>query len=617
MASRILEAATGGLDHPAFGGVPRTTGREARGHGSAMKLLMFVDGESSLKDLAEVLSLEPGELVRTVVELHEAGIIGFDEGFEKEWLEEPEPAGSAPPPEPPRPEAGPKAERGPDEEGTAARERLELIDEGSDREPPGEPDTEAEGKSEREEFGREGAGEVVEEGRLDDTPCWQVITRLTRSRTTGRLRLSTPEGRRDILLLTGKPVFAISEVPEEDLGALLRARDRIGEEDHERYERARQSTEADPSRILVKLGIVPEYNRLRALRWQVQTIVYNGLAASTGTYLVEELERLPSRLPRFDINFPSVLTRFLDEKLPVEEQIDELEDKMEYYVVAGEQDEPRTFQDKEQRLWEVIRERPRKLKDVMSVSTMFRRETFKFLLLLMVNGLVELVRHVKIEEGPVDPQMLEDLAEDMADQDHFDVLGVHAVSDQKDVEAAYERMREKFDPSSYTRLDDRKRALLARCEERIREAYEVLHDARSRDEYRKQVFSTYKLSQFAQLQYQKGEIFLWWRNEPVLAFPYFRSAFELDPSQPVYWGAYALSALAGGSSDAKVHRQAVELAERIEKLRSVDPVATILAGGALVKAGRTSRGQECFDRAMRVSGGTAAVKKMVKVASSL
>ncbi len=611
MARRILDVDRAGLDHPALLGVPATTGHDGAGvDAEAVKILMFVDGESSLRDLAEVLSLDPSSLLSHVVKLFDAGVLTFDEKYVAAWLADTPPeeaprSRAAPPPSgedrvriiattPPRPTAFPEAPRL-----SSAPQALHATEGGGDSEQVDPQDGTR--------------GEIVEEGRLEESASWQVFTRLARTDMKGRVRLVTPEGHRDVHLVAGKPVFAITDVPAEDLGSLLRERDRIGEQDFVRYMEARKGSTTDPSRLLVMLGIVPEYNRLRALRWQVQTIVFNALSLTSGTFLVEKLEDLPARSPRFDINFSRILTRFLDEKLPVEKEIEQLQEKIEHFVVAMPGAGAQSFSEKEQRLWEIIQERPRKLKQVLAVSTMFRRETFKFVLLLLVNGLVDLVRHVTLDEGPVDLAMLNDLAEDLESQHFFDVLGLHAVSDRKDIDEVYAKMSRKFDPSSYNRLDAGQKTLLGRCRARVEDAYKTLMDDQKRTEYRRQVFSAYQLAQFAQLQYQKGEIYLWWRHDPVEAFSYFRSSFELDPAQPVYWGGYAISALAGGSLEPAVRRQAVQLAERIAGLKTVDPVALVMAGGALTKAGQAGRGQDCINRALQLGGGTAAIQKMVRV----
>lgn len=622
MARKIMEAASAGLDHPAFQGVPRTTGKEPGNQGETeMKLLMFVDGESSLKDLSEVLSLDADAVIQAVVALYGSGVLEFDQEFVSQWLSEKEPSGEqavAPPPVQSRP--APSAQARPPE---PTSEKLRVMEATPSR-PTAFPEaprlskapeggSAATAEAEGEEAEDEPQGEIVEEGRLDEMPAWQVMTRLGRTDLTGRLRLRQPTGHRDILLMKGKPVFATSEMEEEDLGALLRSRDRISDEDHQRYREARSTSDAEASRILVKLGIVPEYNRLRALRWQVQTIVFESLSADEGTFLVEKLDALPRRLPRFDINFSRILTRFLDEKMPVDEQIDQLEQKLELYVVAQREDAPLSFQDKEQRLWGIIQERPRKLKDVLSVSTLYRRETFKFVLLLLVNGLVELARNVVVEEGPLDLRMLQDIAEDLKEQNHFDALGLHAVSDEKDVQSGYKRMMKKFDPKAFTKLTDDQRALLEQCRARLQEAYQGLATEEMRNKYRHQVFSKYQLAQFAQLQYQKGEIYLWWRQDPPQAFPFFRSAFELDPAQPVYWAAYAISALAGGSTDSGVRRHALGLAERIAKLKNADPVAMVMAGGAFIKGGQVGKGEELVQKGVARAGGTTAIQKMSRV----
>ncbi len=595
MAMRIMEAADAGLDHPAFDGVPQPADRssESGGDGEALKLMMFIDGSSSLRDLAEVLSVEPGAIVRHAVALYGSGLITFDEAYVRQWLTEGEPA-------PSRPGAPREADSG------EAGRKLQVIGDAGAKESPA-PAPAEEASEEPEEL----PGEIVEEGRLDETPAWQVLTRIARTDFQGWVRLSTAAGRRDILVYAGRPVYCTSDVADEDLAHLLRQREAIEEDAFSRY-RQEADQGQEPSRLLVRLGALPEYNRLRAVRWRAQTILFNLLELDTGTFIVEKLERLPRRTPRFDLNFNRILTRFLDEKLPVDAEVEKLQEKMEFYIVPTEGAGKQVFQDKEQRLWEVIQERPRKLKSLFSLSTMFRMETYKFILLLLVNGLAELTKSVTFEEGPLDLRLVDDMADDLEDQNYFEVLGVHAVSDQHDVEQGYRRMIKKFDASAFKSLDDAQRKAIARCRARVEEAHKALQAEADRNSYRREVFTAYQLAQFAQLQYQKGEIYLWWRQNPGEAFPFFRSAMELDPAQPLYWAAYSISALSGGTSDPRVRQQSTKLADRVASMSNVDPAALVMAGGALIKLGQAGRGEECLKKATAMSPGNAAVSKMIR-----
>jgi hypothetical protein len=613
MAPKITQLADVGLDHPVFDGVPRTTGQSsAGGDAEALKLLMFMDGSSSLRDLGEVLTMEPAVIIRIITSLHGEGVIEFDEAYAKEWLEKEAPVEegllAADPEEVLDPSPGSVASgEGLHVIGSAQAESTPIPESSGEAARPGGPPEEEEPE--------EVPGEIIEEGRLDDTPAWQVLTRISRTDFKGWIRFSGPSGRREVLMTAGRPVFCRSDVEDEDLASLLRQRDRLEEEGYQQYREAREP-ESEASRLMVRLGLLPEYNRLRALRWQAQTILYSTLVMDSGTFLVERLEALPRRMPRFDLNFSRILTKFLDEKLPVDEEVQKLEEKMDYYLVhtagAGEQ----SFQEKEQRLWEVIQERPRRLRDLFSVSTMFRKETYKFILLLLVNGLAELTKTVAWEEGPLDLRLIDDLADDLEEQNYFEVLGVHAVSDSEDIEAGYRRMAGKFDPSAFKNLDDVQRAALARCRARIQEAHGALASGSRRSEYRKEVFTTYQLAQFAQLQYQKGEIYLWWRQNPRDAFPFFSSAMELDPARPLYWAAFAMSALSGGSSDPGVRRKASQLADRVASLGNAEPTALVLAGGALMKIGQAGRGEECLKKATKLSPGNAAISKMIKTVLS-
>jgi curved DNA-binding protein CbpA len=564
-------------EHPlAMDGIPIPTGLEVEIESAedklAAKMLKFIDGTKSVRRLFDDTPMPAKQFAEVIARLFDLGAIAFDQSYCDIFFVEDDGA--------PVEMAGSD-----DEEDTLDRHR--------------EPESRI---------------DIIEQGDIEETPLWQKFNQLERKMFTGRIIVHTEGCRREFYLLNGALTNAVSDRADEEIGHLLFTRNKLTKAQYEAYKREMARGGVDPFNLLVELGAFPSHQKIMAQRWSGQNAAYNVLKERKGTYVVEQWDRLPRSVPKLGLNFKGVMTKFMEEDLPVDEEADKLKEKMDWWLAPITEKIDRALTEKEQRLWEILVERPRRLRDFMELTTMFKKDTYKFILLLLTGGFAELGKTPPAVDGPIDLRNLDEAYETIMESHYFDVLTVHPVSDFADIKNSYERLIPKFDPAAYRQLNEGQKTKILKMRDKVQKAWEVLRSDDSRRDYRRETFSDYQLRQYAQLQYQKAEIYLWWRHDPTTARVYFGSSMDLDPNNPLYWGAYAFSSISSSTAEAGATTEALRLAERIAGFGTTNPVAQAFAGGTFLRAGRRQQAEALFSKARQAGGAT--VDSMIQMMST-
>jgi tetratricopeptide (TPR) repeat protein len=163
--------------------------------------------------------------------------------------------------------------------------------------------------------------------------------------------------------------------------------------------------------------------------------------------------------------------------------------------------------------------------------------------------IVELVQ----KKGPVPIEILErrkyirELWEKMQSQNYFEMIGLDQNASESDVKNAYFKLAKEYHPDA--RSEDDPQDLKDKLDEifvKIRTAYRTLADKENREKYLEQLGleagdvdrEKMKTRTKAQLQFSVGLKSLQGR-EYRTAMEYFRSAIDLDPYEPKYYGKLA------------------------------------------------------------------------------
>jgi hypothetical protein len=558
----------------------------------ASKLLEHVDGVRSLRQLLDDMPLPTRQFAEAVCRLYDLGAIAFDQDFCDRYLvaDGERPSAARLTPKAPRSVSNPPPRVTP----TTPRRATPAP-------PPPTEATVPEGKA----AGDQVSIEIVEQADIAEIPLWQKFNQLERKLFTGRVVTSSKGCRREFYFLNGTLTYATSDGKNEEIGHLMKEKQKLTQAQYDAYRREMSRPGADPYAVLIELGAFPSHQKLMAQRWAAQTAAYNVLLEREGSFVVEKWDRLSHNIPKLGLNVKGIMVRFMQEALPVDEEAEKLKDKMDWWLLPITDQIDRSLSDKEARMWAILQERPRRLRDLMTLTTMFKKDTYRFILTLLTGGFAEMTKSPPQDEGPIDLRTLDDACESMMEANYFDTLTVHPVSDFEDIRKSHEKLLPKFDLAAYKQLTEDQKAKLLKMKEKVEAAWNVLKTDASRREYREKTFTEYQLRQYAMLQYQKAEIYLWWRRDSFKAREYFGSSMDLDPDNPLYWGAYAYSTITLPNPDSKAYADAIRLAERIAGSGTDDATALVFAGGTLLRAGRHQPAEALLAKARALSAGGA------------
>ena len=574
------------------------------------QVLSRIDGLTTLGELLAQAPVPPAELFQALVRLHAEGLIGFRPEFEAKYLRA---AGEAGAPAASQPSVAPPVAADPARisQGTAASPSAPGCPAASRVLPHGTPSPPSQAP------GEPPPTEALTDERRGDLavrPLARLARHLRAARYTGVVRLSRGKVTKRILFALGAPVNAESDAQAEEIGCLMHARGKMDDKTFAAYQRLRQEGR-EPMAAVLELGAVAARDAPRADRWRAQAVLYDALLWRDGAYEIGEPNRLPADVPRYDLGLSQLTIKAWREAPFDDARRRFFDEHRNWYLVptAIPADELAAMRlnPKEERLLQSIRERARRVRDVMEITPLFTTETYRFMDGLLAMGFAELSEKNPTETGPVDVRELPGLFEAMKAGNFFDRLGAHPVSTDQDIEEARRRMLARFDPRCYSNLLPATRERLEQMKAMIEEAYEHLKDADRRREYRRAQYDRRRLEYFAEIQFRKGEIFLFLRDNPQAALPILESAHEMCPDDPMYAVAYALATVRAVPWDAARRDEARRLIERTIGRGSPAPKVLAMAGAALRMLGDVGRSDQLFAAALRNSGNAADVVQLI------
>ncbi|MBN1770910.1 MAG: DUF4388 domain-containing protein [Deltaproteobacteria bacterium] len=576
-------------------------------------VLARIDGLTPLGELLAARPVPPATLLEALVRLHADGLIGFSPEFEAKYLRSPPDA--VPPVAPAAPSVVPPVAVAPVQisratpAATAAAESARpatfSVPPPASIPPPLEP---AQAPPATEELTHERRGDLALR------PPARLARHLSAARYTGVLVLRRGEVAKRILFALGAPVNAESDAPAEELGCLMHVRGKLDDKMFAAYQHLRRQGREPPAALL-ELGAVAADDAARADRWRAQAVLYEALMWREGTYELGEPGRFPVEAPRYDLGLPNLVLKAWREAPFDDARRKFFDAHHNWYLVPGTVSDETVgkmrLNPKEERLFQSIREQARRVRDVMEITPLFVTETYRFMDGLLALGLVELSEKNPTETGPVDIRELPGLFEAMKAGNFFDRLSAHPVSTDQDVEDARQRMLARFDPRYYSNLRPETRERLERMKAMIEEAYEHLRNAGRRKEYRKAQYDRGRLEYFAEIQFRKGEIFLFWREEPRTALEILASAYEMCPDVSIYAASYALATARAYPDDRERRNEARLLLERVLGRGNPAPKVLVIAGATVRLLGDAARAEQLFAAALKGSGNAPDIVQLV------
>ncbi len=371
----------------------------------------------------------------------------------------------------------------------------------------------------------------------------EIFIKIRVEKLNGFLRVKRDNLWKMVFFMQGNPVYAISNTPGELLGNLLVAAKVLSNEELERLLEESDEKGMRLGELLVYKGIITRNALQNLLRKQVEIKILDLLKWENG-----DAEFIPGKkfdLPFFyELSSGDLLLQALKKSLDNSEITSFIEGRLNLYVYPA-QNPPFSWGEfelsqKEKILVEVIQERPRLLREVISLSPLMLLSTYRILTIFIKLGMVELKeRRLKEENVENIKEKLKEKLEKLYRENFFERLVLHESAIGEEVETAYRREKEIYNPRNYPE-DDEITSILEKINLLIDEAYYTLRNDEERKKYRKKLYPVNKLTFEASIQYEKGELELL-REEFKEAYYLFKSAEELNPEIPYYGSAAALT----------------------------------------------------------------------------
>ena len=381
-------------------------------------------------------------------------------------------------------------------------------------------------------------------GALGGVALQQALVTLAIERATGLLTARAADGRvRYGFWDKGGPVgFRTDPLVEgEVLGVLLLRAQQITEDQLRQSLALMKSRGCRQGEAFIDMGVMSYPQLIMVLGKQVEFVFTQLLAIPDGTFTFHALPSLPENFLPPALRIPNLLFRRSAAKakeLRSEDLAVHFKPNINAYI--GLDPEARRLlvdiklTEVERKLISILTETNLRLREVFTVSPLSRAQTA-----CMIYALDEL-RVLQYDGGESRAGYLARAAEVIAKKKRqlarcteFDVLEVHWISLQDEIDAAIAKVSAEYAPGAFRDLPPELASDVLAISERIRSAAVTLKDAAKRREYRKSILEGFMIEQSAELLARKGEMAVM-RHDRREAVACFAKALELEPRSAEY-----------------------------------------------------------------------------------
>jgi hypothetical protein len=385
---------------------------------------------------------------------------------------------------------------------------------------------------------------VSRSGKLGDGSLDEALVWLTVERAVGILEVEGSDGRkRTGYWDKGGPVgFRVDPLVEaEVLGILLLRAKQVTEEQVRKSLGIMQARGCRQGEAFIEMGVMSFPQLIMVLGKQVEFGLNLILGLKEGRWSFHPLPRLPESFLPPPLKVPNLLYR-----KAVQAAKDLTSDALAGHFKARinaymRLDETRKvllhdvqMNANERKLVEIIGSSDMRTREIFTVSPVSRANTAAMLYAFDALGVLS------FSEGNTTEGYLAKVRENIEKKKrallkstHFDVVEVHWISLQDEIEAGIQRVRTEYDPKNYRDLPEDMLNELKAIRARVDAAEAILKEPLKRREYRKTLLEPFMIEQSAELLAKKGEMAVMRhdRREAVLCFS---KALELEPKNPDY-----------------------------------------------------------------------------------
>ncbi len=354
-------------------------------------------------------------------------------------------------------------------------------------------------------------------GDMGDRSLRDGLVNLSVERATGLLTIVESDGRRRFgFWHKGGPVGWRSDPldKEEVLGVLLFRSGNLTKEQLAESVALMSETGVRQGEALIEMGVLSYGQLVRVLQKQVEFVLQRAMRAREGVWGFHRLERLPEQFVNPPLKVPGLLYRALKDhgkKMRLEELYGTQKPLMDRYVAikphVGPVIEDIGLKGAEVKLIEVIQSTSWRLRELFSVSPVSRQDTA-----LAIWALNEL-RCLDFGETEDLDRYLERISSrimgkalSLRKATHFDVLEVHWISLDDEIQSAYRKLSEEFEVERFHDLTPELEKAINLIAKAIGVAFEKVQDKRIRRTYREELVEPAMVVQSAELLAKKGEM---------------------------------------------------------------------------------------------------------------
>lgn len=358
---------------------------------------------------------------------------------------------------------------------------------------------------------------VLAEGQMDDESIRDLLMELAIQRVTGLLTLRRPDGTQKWgFWFKGGPVGWRTDPikPEETLGILLLKAKRIHKGQLAESLQLMEDQNLRQGEALIDMGILNFGQLVSLLEKQVALLFQAAMADTSGTWSFTKLNSFEERFITPPMRVPSMLYRALRDQarsMPRANLLEKHKPNLDRYVhfnpeSAGILDEI-AFPKAEGKFLGVILSNSWRLRELFTVTNLSRNQTacvlwaLDELHILEFRDTEDIGRYLERVSTRVLPKVRA-----MRKASHFDIIEIHWICLQNEVEAAYERMKAEFQIDNYHDLTDDLVKGIQEINKRVDESYAFLMVKTNRKTYREEILEMDKIVNSAALLAKKGEM---------------------------------------------------------------------------------------------------------------
>ena len=381
----------------------------------------------------------------------------------------------------------------------------------------------------------------------------KFLVKLHRDRVTGILRVARPRRApeetdyyKNIYLRGGRIIDCRTHPFQagECLGRVLQRSGRLDEKVVLHSLRVVKEKHVLQGQALIEIGAVsPKFLEI-ALQSQLEIKISEILEWERSMYEFAPKAEFSDRVARIDVSLPYVLFNAIWKRYPLPAIIERIDRYREKYV--GKVEKPLFAIDDFQferifgKFWEEILDRDMPLKRLLIVSNLKREQTYRAVFGLYSTGMIEFLLASRVDPMLALADRLNQQMKDLERRKHFDALTVHWSADGPMIDRAYAKRMEDLHRAA-DGTDGLIRHLYDEILRMTEKAYQAISTTEGRKTYREKVYDQYFLEFNSDIFRQKGESFLFTKDEYDHAIEELQSAIEVYPREGEYHAVLGLA----------------------------------------------------------------------------